>query len=80
MKIEKRLTIKPQTGIVFTLDIGKSIRVIDVEGQQVADLIAVNRSDAHEMLSTCALQSKFSLFCNHTKAMIPLTLFSALVP
>jgi uncharacterized protein YcgI (DUF1989 family) len=31
MKIETRLTIKPQTGIGFTLDIGKSIRVIDGE-------------------------------------------------
>ncbi len=35
------------------------MRVIDVEGQQVADLIAVNKIDPHEMLSTGA-----TLDCN----------------
>jgi uncharacterized protein YcgI (DUF1989 family) len=59
VKNDNRLTIKPQTGIGFTLDRGKSIRVIDVEGQQVADLIAVSRSDPREILSTGA-----TLDCN----------------
>jgi uncharacterized protein len=44
--------VEPQTGIAFTLDRGQQLRVIDLEGEQVADLTAFGRPDASEWLSS----------------------------
>jgi uncharacterized protein YcgI (DUF1989 family) len=44
--------IEPQTGAAFELEKGASLRVVDLEGEQVADLIAFNRSDHAEWLSS----------------------------
>jgi uncharacterized protein YcgI (DUF1989 family) len=47
-----RTTLKPQTGTAFELAKGRQLRVIDPEGEQVADFIAFNRSDKSEWLSS----------------------------
>ena len=47
-----RTVLEPQTGTAFELAKGQQLRVIDLEGEQVADLIAFNRSDKTEWLSS----------------------------
>jgi uncharacterized protein YcgI (DUF1989 family) len=44
--------LEPQTGTAFELRAGQQLRVIDLEGEQVADLIAFNQSDRSEWLSS----------------------------
>ena len=44
--------IAPQTGVAFTVQKDQLIRVIDVEGQQVADLVCFARQNAEEYLSS----------------------------
>jgi uncharacterized protein len=44
--------LAPQTGIAFELGKGQLLRVIDLEGEQVADLTAFNRVDLDEWLSS----------------------------
>jgi hypothetical protein len=53
---EKRMTtwheISPRSGIAFTLNAGEKLKVIDPEGEQVADLLAYNRDDIAEVISS----------------------------
>ncbi|HEY2139516.1 MAG TPA: urea carboxylase-associated family protein [Chthoniobacterales bacterium] len=44
--------LKPQTGTAFELAKGQLLRVIDLEGEQVADLTAFNHADKAEWLSS----------------------------
>lgn len=44
--------LEPQTGTAFKLSAGQLLRVIDLEGEQVADLTAFNGSDKAEWLSS----------------------------
>jgi len=44
--------LEPQTGTAFELKRGQTLRVIDLEGEQVADLTAFARSDPSEWLSS----------------------------
>src|SRR5213595_1732893 len=44
--------LEPQTGIAFEMKKGELLRVIDLEGEQVADLIAFSRGDKSEWLSS----------------------------
>ncbi|MEO8276321.1 MAG: urea carboxylase-associated family protein [Thermoanaerobaculia bacterium] len=44
--------IPPRSGVAFTLHRGQQLRVIDPCGQQVADLLAFNREDLGEVLSS----------------------------
>jgi uncharacterized protein YcgI (DUF1989 family) len=44
--------LEPQTGTAFELRAGHHLRVIDVEGEQVADFIAFNAADNAEWLSS----------------------------
>ncbi len=44
--------LEPQTGTAFTLQAGQTLRVIDLEGEQVADLTAFARADTSEWLSS----------------------------
>jgi uncharacterized protein YcgI (DUF1989 family) len=44
--------LEPQTGTAFEISRGQSLRVIDLEGEQVADLVAFNRADTTEWLSS----------------------------
>ena len=43
--------IAPRSGTAFTLEAGQRLTVIDPRGEQVADLIAFNRTDIREALS-----------------------------
>lgn len=45
-------TIPPRSGAGFTLDKGQILTVIDPEGRQVSDLLAYNRSDVREAISS----------------------------
>ena len=44
--------IAPRSGVAFTLDAGRTLAVIDPEGCQVADLLAYNRADIGEVISS----------------------------
>ena len=44
--------IAPRSGVGFTLDKGQRLTVIDPCGQQVADLLAFNRADIGEAISS----------------------------
>ena len=44
--------IAPRSGVAFTLDRGQSLTVIDPRGEQVADLLAFNRADIGEAISS----------------------------
>ena len=44
--------IAPQTGVAFTAQKGQIIRVIDVDGEQVADLVCFARQNPEEYLSS----------------------------
>src|SRR3954464_7270943 len=44
--------VEPQTGTAFELRAGQQLRVIDLDGEQVADLTGFNRSDKSESLSS----------------------------
>jgi uncharacterized protein YcgI (DUF1989 family) len=48
----QKFRLEPQTGTAFELKAGQTLRVIDLEGEQVADLIAFARSDKSEWLSS----------------------------
>lgn len=45
------LRIAPRSGVAFMLDKGQRLTVIDVEGTQVADLLAYCRDDVREVIS-----------------------------
>jgi hypothetical protein len=47
-----RAEIAPRSGVAFLLRAGQRLRVIDPQGEQVADLIAFNRDDTQEYLSS----------------------------
>ena len=44
--------IPPRSGVAFTIDRGQRLTVIDPRGEQVADLLAFNRSDVGEVISS----------------------------
>ena len=44
--------IAPRSGVAFTLDRGERLTVIDPQGEQVADLLAFNRHDIDEVISS----------------------------
>jgi uncharacterized protein YcgI (DUF1989 family) len=44
--------LEPQTGTAFELAKGQLLRVIDIEGEQVADLVAFAHADKSEWLSS----------------------------
>jgi uncharacterized protein YcgI (DUF1989 family) len=47
-----RHEIAPRSGVAFTLDRGQRLTVIDPLGEQVADLLAFNRHDVAEVISS----------------------------
>src|SRR5688572_675844 len=52
-KIERTLkTIPPRSGVAFTLKIGDRLKVYDIDGEQVSDLICYNQHDTKEYLSS----------------------------
>ena len=44
--------IPPRSGVAFTLNRGQRLTVIDPHGEQVADLLAFNRHDTAEVISS----------------------------
>lgn len=44
--------IAPRSGAAFTIDKGQRLHVIDPRGEQVADLLAFNRADVREAISS----------------------------
>ncbi|CAN5440824.1 urea carboxylase-associated family protein [soil metagenome] len=44
--------LEPQTGTAFPMKAGQTLRVVDIEGEQVADLTAFARADPSEWLSS----------------------------
>jgi len=49
---EIRFRIEPHTGAAFTIKQGQKIRIIDVEGEQVADLYCFENEEIEENLSS----------------------------
>ncbi len=44
--------IAPRSGVAFELKRGQRLKVIDAQGEQVSDLVAFNRADSAEMISS----------------------------
>jgi uncharacterized protein YcgI (DUF1989 family) len=74
--------IAPQSGVGFTLAKGDSLRVIDVLGEQVSDLIAFSRANPEEWLSsgrtldysnTIYLTTGHVLYSNRSQPMLTIT-------
>lgn len=73
--------IEPQSGVAFELPKGGSLRVIDLEGEQVSDLIAFS-ADRVEWLSsgrsidyndTIRLTTGHTLYSQHSSPMLTIT-------
>jgi uncharacterized protein YcgI (DUF1989 family) len=71
--------IPPRSGVAFELRKGQRLRVIDPEGEQVADLLAFNRDDIGEVLSsgrsldyagTLFLSTGAALYSNRSRVML----------
>lgn len=45
-------TIEPRSGVGFTLNKGQRLTVIDPQGEQVADIVAFDRVDKREVISS----------------------------
>ncbi|GAC1381870.1 MAG: urea carboxylase-associated family protein [Ginsengibacter sp.] len=45
-------TIQPRSGIAFKLTKGQRLKIIDIKGEQVADLLCFNEHDTNEYLSS----------------------------
>ncbi len=69
------MQVAPQTGCAFSLRAGQALQVIDIRGQQVADLAIYNRNDVREYFSagrtldyngTIALSTGAKLFSNRS--------------
>lgn len=74
----KTLRLEPQTGTAFELERGQLLRVIDLEGEQVADLTAFASEDRAEWLSsgrsidyanTIYLTTGHTLYSNRSRPM-----------
>jgi uncharacterized protein YcgI (DUF1989 family) len=52
--------IPAASGRAFEARAGDYITVVDLEGQQIADFVALNAADHHESLSTCYTRSMLS--------------------
>ena len=44
--------IPPRSGVALRLSKGQRLKIIDVEGEQVSDLVAFNADDTHEWISS----------------------------
>ncbi|HUQ65992.1 MAG TPA: urea carboxylase-associated family protein [Flavitalea sp.] len=71
--------IPPRSGVAFTLNKGQKLKVVDIEGEQVSDLVCFNSSDIREYLSsgrtidyaeTIFLTTGHPLFSNRSNVML----------
>ena len=76
------IRIEPRSGTAFELARGHTLRVIDIEGQQVSDLLAFAKDDAREVISngrtfdyeeTIALTLGHALWSNRSRKMLTIT-------
>jgi uncharacterized protein len=44
--------VEPRTGVAFEVRKGQTFKVVDPQGEQVADLLAFNRDDVREVISS----------------------------
>ncbi len=74
--------IEPRSGVAFYLDKGQFLKVIDPQGQQVADLLAYNRHDTGEVISSgrtldyaskIYLSKNDPLYSNRSNVMLEIT-------
>lgn len=59
------LTVPAQGGAAFTVQRGERVRITDVQGQQVGDLVAFNAEDESEWLSTVHTRGMLSRLTVH---------------
>ncbi|MDX1435604.1 MAG: urea carboxylase-associated family protein [Anaerolineales bacterium] len=80
--LNKTIHIEAQSGTAFRLEQGETVRVIDVEGEQVADLFCFAASDTDEKLSSgqttdysgkLYLSAGDALYSNRSRAMLTIT-------
>jgi len=55
--MSRTLLVKAGTGVAFEMKAGARLRVTDVEGQQVSDLVAFMREDLTDRLSQANTRS-----------------------
>lgn len=76
------IRIEPRSGTAFELAKGDILRVIDIEGRQVSDLLAFAKDDAREVVSngrtfdyeeTIALTLGHTLWSNRSRKMLTIT-------
>ncbi len=74
--------IAPQSGTAFRLEAGATLRIVDPQGEQVADVVAFAEHDIREVLSsgrtldyagTIALTAGAALYSNRSRKMFTLT-------
>lgn len=74
--------VPPRTGTAFTLAAGERLTVVDLQGEQVADLLCYNRHDVGEVLSsgrtldyaeTIFLTTGHPLYSNRSRVMLEIT-------
>jgi uncharacterized protein YcgI (DUF1989 family) len=74
--------ILPRTGTAFILKKGESLQIIDIEGEQVADLMCYNQHDPKEYLSsgrtidyneTIFLTKNHKFYSNRSQVMFEIT-------
>ena len=77
----QRYHLEPQTGIGFSVQKGQRLRIIDLQGEQVSDLVAFAREDPREWLSsgrsidyanTIYLTTGHILYSNRSRPMLTL--------
>lgn len=76
---DREIFIPPQQGRAFEARAGDYLTVIDLEGQQVGDFVALNAQDYRERLSTCYTRSMLrrlyvregdQLYTNHRRPIL----------
>lgn len=79
MRLEQEIIIAAKSGFAFTLHQEQVLKVIDIEGKQVADLIAICQHNKKEKLSTgvtidqnssLIIKKGHQLFSNHYHPML----------
>ncbi|HEX8562066.1 MAG TPA: urea carboxylase-associated family protein [Flavobacterium sp.] len=80
--MEKMHIISPRSGTAFELKKGEKLKIIDIEGEQVSDLICYNSTDKREYLSpgrtmdyaeTIFLTSGHDFYSNRSNVMFRIT-------
>jgi uncharacterized protein YcgI (DUF1989 family) len=80
--VERLTIIPPRNGVAFVLRRGQQLKVVDLEGEQVADFVCFNLNDRSEYLSsgrtidyadTIFLTSGHKFYSNRSQVMFEIT-------